>query len=163
MLTPKEALDELKNLHYSEILKKEEFIEVKGIPVQNIAYKIANAFNVKVPITTFQPDFRVMKGPMPNHRDKCMEVWEKGMLYWKEWAKKETGKEATCPCWEDSYTGIAIMDLVNIIAAKYDIHTSKLGRGSNMREQLKQLEVKLTSERIEITTGKWVEIPLNNK
>ena len=163
MLTKQEALEELKNLHYAEILKGEEFIEVEGIPTQNTAYKIANAFNVKVPITTFQPDPRVIKGPMPNHRDECMNIWEKGMLQWKKWAKEETGAEATCPCWEDSYTGIAIMDLVNIIAAKYDIHTSMLGRGSNMREQLKQLERELVHERIEITTGKWVEIPLTNK
>ena len=163
MLTKQEALEELKKLHYSEILMNEEFIEVKGIQIQNTAYKIANAFNVKVPITTFQPDPRVIKGPMPNHRDECMNIWEKGTLQWKKWTKKETGKETICPCWDDSYTGIAIMDLVNIIAAKYDIHTSMLGRGSNMRQQLKQLEEELVRERIEITTGKWVEIPLTNK
>ena len=63
---------------------------------------------------------------MPNHTEECITN--------KLWSKK-----APCACWEISYTGIAVMDVVDRIGQLYDVYSGKFGRGSAQREKLGKL------------------------
>ena len=162
MLTKLEAIEALqKEYHYSDILVEEEFIKQDdGTTVRNKLYDIADVFGIKLPITTFQPDPSQGKySPLPIHTEECITN-----KHWKE--------EAPCACWGISYTGIAVMDVVNCIARLYDIYSSKNGRGFAQREKLEKLhelmshmmeipretleEMEHQANVIKITTGKTV-------
>ena len=129
-----EALEALqKEYHYSEILKQDEFLKQEdGTTVRNKIYDIADAFTIDMPVVTFQPDPSDPKGPMPNHTQDCLE-------------NKNYLKRTVCACWEISYTGIAVMDVVNRIAHLYNIQTKMFGRGSAQREKLEKLHKLLTN------------------
>ena len=168
MLNKLEAIEALqKEYHYSEILVEDEFIKQDdGTTVRNKIYDIADAFGINMPVTTFHPHPSEPKGPMPNHTEECItnELWR---------------KEAPCACWGISYTGIAVMDVVNHIAQLYDIYSSKFGRGFAQREKLERLralmkdmveipretleEMEHQANVIKITTGKTISVPLNRK
>ena len=168
MLNKLEAIEALqKEYHYSEILVEDEFIKQDdGTTVRNKLYDIADAFGIDLPVITFQPDPNEPKGPLPNHTEECLtnEHWR---------------KETPCACWGISYTGIAVMDVVDSIAHLYDIYSGKFGRGSAQREKLGRLrelmkdmmeiprgtleEMEHQANVIKITTGKTVSIPLNGK
>ena len=128
-------------------------------------HDIAKAFEVRAHVEEFTPDINAGKySVMPHHTEECNEHYEQGVNVWRAWNEKTTGKDSKCPCWELSIgTGISLESLVNIIAAKYDIHTGMIGRGFNYRAQLEQLKKKVEQETIHITTGKWVTVPLNGK
>jgi len=123
-----EAIEALqKEYHYSEILKEDEFIKQEdGTIERNKIYDIVDAFGIDMPVITFQPDPNEPKGPMPNHTEECItnELWR---------------KEAPCACWGISYTGIAVMDVVDHIGQLYDVYSGKFGRGSAQREKLGKL------------------------
>ena len=123
-----EAIEALqKEYHYSEILVEDEFIKQKdGTIERNKIYDIVDAFGIDMPVVTFQPDPNEPKGPMPNHTEECITN--------KLWSKK-----VPCPCWEISYTGIAVMDVVDRIGQLYDVYSSKFGRGFAQREKLGRL------------------------
>lgn len=162
-----EAIEALqKEYHYSEILKEDEFIKQEnGTIERNKIYDIADAFGIDLPVITFQPDPSNPKGPMPNHTQDCLE-------------NEDYLRETVCPCWGISYTGIAVMDVVNHIAQLYDVYSSKFGRGFAQREKLgrlhelmtdmmeipkEKLEEMANEEAITIDTSKdWVEIPLED-
>ena len=152
MLTKLEAIKALqKEYHYSEILKGDEFIKQEdGTTVRNKLYDIADAFGIKLPVITFQPDPDYPKGTLPNHTEECL-------------TNKNWRTDFPCACWGISYTGIAVMDVVHRIANKYDVHPGMMGRGVNYRAQLEQLKKKVEQETIHITTGKMVSVPLNDK
>ena len=164
-----EAIELLqKEYHYSEILVEDEFIkQPDGITVRNKIYDIADAFSIELPVITFQPDTNDPKGPMPNHTEECITN--------EHWNSK-----TPCACWEISYTGIAVMDVVDRIAQLYNISSGKYGRGSAQREKLTLLhrmvedivliEPKYDPEElVDVKTGitidlskDWVEIPLED-
>ena len=129
----REAIDALqKEYHYSEILVGDEFIKQEdGTTIRNKLYDIADAFGIKLPVVTFQPNPDEPKGPMPNHTQECLD-------------KKDWNNNTPCPCWKISYTGIAAMDVVSRIAQKYNIYSSKFGRGSAYREKLAKLKDSIT-------------------
>ena len=141
-----EAIEALqKEYHYSEILIGDEFIKQHdGTKVRNKIYDIADAFGINMPVTTFHPHPSEPKGPMPNHTEECItnELWR---------------KEAPCACWGISYTGIAVMDVVNHIAQLYDIYSGKFGRGFAQREKLGRLH-ELMKDMMEIPNGKLEEM-----
>jgi hypothetical protein len=141
-----EAIEALqKEYHYSEILVEDEFVKQEdGTTVRNKLYDIADAFGIKLPVVTFQPDPNDPKGPMPNHTEECItnENWR---------------QESPCACWEISYTGIAVMDVVDRIGQLYDVYSSKFGRGSAQREKLGQLH-ELITDMMEIPREKLEEI-----
>ena len=70
----REAIDALAKLSYDRILVEDEYIvQDDGTPpVRNQMFSIAEAFKVKVPIETFQPNPNEPKGPLPNHSDECL-------------------------------------------------------------------------------------------
>ena len=169
-----EAIEALqKEYHYSEILVEDEFIKQEdGTIERNKLYDIADAFGIKLPVITFQPDPNEPKGPMPNHTEECLtnENWR---------------QETPCACWEIGYTGIAVMDVVDRIGQLYDVYSGKFGRGSAQREKLGRLHELMTdmmeiprekleemakaTEAIKEKTGitidlskDWVEIPLED-
>ena len=135
-----EAIESLqKEYHYSDILVADEFVKREdGTIGRNKIYDIIDAFGIAPPILTFQPDPNEPKGPMPNHTEECItnELWRKE-------------KDSPCACWGISYTGIAVMDVVNRIAHLYDVYSSKFGRGFAQREKLERLH-ELMSNMMEI-------------
>ena len=141
-----EAIEALqKEYHYSQILVEDEFIKQDdGTTERNKIYDIADAFGIDLPVITFQPDPNEPKGPMPNHTEECItnELWR---------------KEAPCACWGISYTGIAVMDVVNHIAQLYDIYSGKFGRGFAQREKLERLH-QLMKDMMEIPKEKLEEM-----
>ena len=141
-----EAIEALqKEYHYSEILKEDEFIKQEdGTIERNKIYDIADAFGIDLPVITFQPDPNEPKGPMPNHTEECItnELWR---------------KEAPCACWRISYTGIAVMDVVDRIGQLYDVYSGKFGRGSAQREKLGRLH-ELMTDMMEIPKEKLEEM-----
>jgi hypothetical protein len=146
----REAIEALqKEYHYSEILKEDEFIKQEdGTTQRNKIYDIADAFGIKLPVVTFQPDPNEPKGPMPNHTQECLD-------------KKDWNNTTPCACWKISYTGIAAMDVVSRIAQKYNIYSNKFGRGSAYRERLDSLKEKLKDTiTIDLSKG-MIEIPLD--
>ena len=158
----------LTKLEAIEILQK-EYTQADIILEENKYYgelhDIAKAFGVHAHVEEFTPDINRGKySVMPHHTEECNEHYEQGVNVWRAWNEKTTGKESKCPCWELSIgTGISLASLVNIIAAKYDIHTGMIGRGFNYRAQLEQLKKTVEQETIHITTGKMVSIPLDDK
>ena len=147
----RDAIDALqKEYHYSEILKEDEFIKQEnGTIERNKIYDIADAFGIPLPVVTFQPNPDEPKGPLPNHTQECLD-------------KKDWNNTTPCPCWKISYTGIAVMDVVDRIAQLYDVYSSKFGRGSAQREKLGLLKEKVDNT-ITIDLSKdMVEIPLED-
>ena len=146
-----EALEALqKEYHYSEILKEDEFLKREdGTTVRNKIYDIADAFTIDMPVVTFQPDPSNPKGPMPNHTQDCLE-------------NKDYLKSTVCACWEISYTGIAVMDVVDRIAQLYGVYSSKFGRGSAQSEKLQRLHELLTDIVTIDLSKEWVNVPLKD-
>ena len=156
-----EAAKELAKFHYSQILVGDEFIEQDdgAEPVRNMMFRIADAFEIKVPIQTFQPRPEDPKGPLPNHSKEWLSL-EINTPEWTAWCEPNGG---ACPCWNDNYTGIAPMQLLDAIAWKHDIHSAMFGRGSAYRNKIGQL-IKLFEEPeivIDLSKG-MVEVPLDN-
>lgn len=130
----REAINALSKISYDRILVEDEYIvQDDGTPpVRNQMFSIADAFQVKVPIETFQPNPNEPKGPLPNHSDECLSKKESE---WEEWAT-----DRVCPCWGESYKGIAPMHLLDIVAQKYNVYSNKFGRGSAYREKIQKLK-----------------------
>tara|TARA_R110000765_G_scaffold60927_1_gene117782 strand:+ start:522 stop:953 length:432 start_codon:yes stop_codon:yes gene_type:complete len=130
----REAIDALAKFGYDGILVEDEFItQTDGTqPVRNQMFNIADAFEIKVPIETFQPNPNEPKGPLPNHSDECTS---KTTSEWEEWASN-----GVCSCWEESYQGIAPMHLLEMVAQKYSVYSNKFGRGSAYREKIQKLK-----------------------
>jgi len=146
-----EAIEALqKEYHYSEILKEDEFIKQEnGTIERNKIYDIADAFGIDLPVITFQPDPSNPKGPMPNHTQDCLE-------------NEDYLRETVCPCWGISYTGIAVMHVVDRIGQLYDVYSSKFGRGSAQSEKLQRLHELLTDIVTIDLSKEWVNVPLKD-
>lgn len=123
----RQALKELEQIHYAEILVEDEFIPLdNGTKIKNKIFDIGDTFGIHIPITTFQPNPNYPKGPLPNHTEDCLTG--------------DMNYDIPCDCWNNSYTGISIMDVVDLIAHKNNIQVNMVGRGFKYREQLKQLQ-----------------------
>ena len=69
----KQALKELEQIHYAEILVEDEFIPLDdGTKIKNKIFDIGDTFGIHIPITTFQPNPNYPKGPLPNHTEDCL-------------------------------------------------------------------------------------------
>ena len=154
-----EAIKQLGKIHYSEILVGDEFVpQEDGSKVRNQMFDIADAFEIKVPIETFQPDPHQPKGALPNHSKKCLGI-EYESKAWEEWCKADNG---VCPCWKESYTGIAPMYLLDRIAQKYNVYSTKFGRGSAYREKIQKLKEIIENKPIVLDLkNKMIQIPLD--
>ena len=154
-----EAIEALqKEYHYSQILVEDEFIKQDdGTTERNKIYDIADAFNIDMPITTFHPHPSDPKGPMPNHTEECNERFNVGVAEWEMWNMESTGQKNTCLCWGYSYTGIAVMDVVNHIGQLYNVYSGKFGRGFAQREKLERLH-QLMTDMMEIPKEKLEEM-----
>ena len=65
-----------------------------------------------------------------------------------EFITQTDGTHRGCPCWGESYQGIAPMHLLEMVAQKYSVYSNKFGRGSAYREKIQKLKELIYGEPI---------------